>query len=98
MPKHRGTANELAQGRAYRDLVDDYGKDVANCLASKSLLRSGIEASHKDVEVWNTINAASHRGKLDIRDERRRAEDKAGVVAGGAVNRAAAGSKAEHEQ
>lgn len=98
MPKHKGTANELEQGRAYRDLVNDYNRDVANCLTSKSMLRHGVDASHRDVEGWAKVNDASHKGKLDIRDERRRAEDKAAVVAGSAVNQAASRSKTERER
>ena len=88
MAKHNGTANLLAQNRAYRTLADEYSPEVADCLTSKNLLRNGVDVSEKEVAGWAKINQVSCKGYLDIRDEVRRAERQAAAAAGTAVNRA----------
>jgi hypothetical protein len=88
MPIRHGTANMLAQNRAYRELESEYSPEVARCLTSRNLLRNGVDASDADVAAWAKINGHCCKGQLDIREESRRANRTAAVAAGTVVDRA----------
>jgi len=87
MPTRYGTANMLAQNRAYRELESEYSPEVARCLTSRNLLRHGVDVSDADVAAWARINGQCCKAHLDIRNEVRRAERTASVAAGTAVDR-----------
>lgn len=87
MATRYGTANMLAQNRAYRELEADYSPAVAQCLTSRNLLRHGVEVSNAEVAAWARLNRLCCKARLDIRDEVRRAERTAAVAAGTAVKR-----------
>ena len=87
MANAKGTANLLAQNRAYRELETEYSPAVARCLTSRNLLRNGIDASDEDVAAWAKINRACCKGRVDIRAETAKAERAASTAAGTAVER-----------
>jgi hypothetical protein len=85
MATRHGTANMLAQNRAYRELESEYSPEVARCLTARNLLRNGVDVRDADVAAWAKINDFCCKARLDIRDEVRRAERTASVAAGTAV-------------
>ena len=87
MANPKGTANLLAQNRAYRELETEYSPIVPRCLTSRNLMRNGVDASDADVAAWAKVNRACCKGQVDIRAETAKAERAAAVAAGTAVNR-----------
>ena len=89
MSERNGTANLLAQVTAFRELNEDYNRDVAENLTARNLQRNGINASTTDVRAWDKINNAALQGRLDIPAEVVIAEEKAATAAGTNLNQAA---------
>ena len=87
MATRHGTANMLAQNRAFRELEADYSPEVARCLTSRNFLRHGADVSDTEVAAWSRVNRLCCKARLDIRDEVKRAERKAATAAGTAVKR-----------
>ncbi|RJG02273.1 hypothetical protein [Noviherbaspirillum sedimenti] len=98
MSERNGTANLLAQVKAFRELKDDYSPEVAESLTSKNLQRNDVDASVTDVKGWAKINEAALQGRLDIPTEITIAEGKAAIAAGTAIDQLAAVSVVVDEQ
>ncbi|WP_304526530.1 hypothetical protein [Halomonas sp. I5-271120] len=80
MPDTYGTSNILHQYSAFHELEDEYDRDVACRLTSRSFQRHGVPAEPDDVDVWDRLNTAAAQGMLDISVERRHGESMADVV------------------
>jgi hypothetical protein len=90
MSERNGTANLLNQLKAFRELSEDYGTDSAENLTARNLQRNGVDANVTDVKGWVKVSDAALQGNLDIPAEVIRAEEKAAIAAGIAIDKVTA--------
>lgn len=81
-----GTARGLHEASEFDLLENDYSQETAICVTTKAIQRNFPDITSSDVLGFVKVNRALRSGKVDIAEERERAEEMAKVAATQWVN------------